>query len=629
MPKWGLTAAMRSTKPWGLAPGWLEPAKVVTDPVHGDIHLMRLEVAIIDSPPFQRLRRVKQLGTTHLVYPGATHTRFAHSLGAVKVAQDIVDTVLDHRSGRDAPDDLFTQWERELGTATEDGQYELGDESRRDFDRRVAEITVLARLGALLHDLCHVPFGHSIEDDLGILEAHDKNEQRFDRLWAGMHEPVRTAVALAGDLEADLRRLVLSKLQTSDVGAYPFVADVVGNTICADLLDYLRRDHLYTGLPLALGRRFEAGFYVLPDGDPLYERRLVLKIHRGGEERIDAITEILKHLRYRYELSERALVHHTKLAADAMIGKALEIWRDALWAEYAADLVSGSTAGAPEWSAGSDLADLGIALETAKIQPATVTGKVHEELDVAMTQRGDDGLLEYLRDLPDAPRPNVRHRDARRRRAVASLAGAVEDRALFKLVAIQRHTRRDRLDFYKKYGSPESRRRLERRAARFAEVRPAWKVVVWLPSPEMKLKVAEVLVDDGDEIRTFGTREKDGGKRRGTDIYEAHRDLWAVSIFVHPDVANDKSAKDLVIASLAADLDLQLGGMERELGSAPFEWPDLLALQALRQEVDSIFAGVEDAELIATHRRASARGPDSPRPAFKGLVEEYRALRAD
>lgn len=114
MPKWGLTAAMRTTKPWGLDEIWLEPGKVITDPVHGDIHLTHLEMAIVDSLPFQRLRRVRQLGTTHLVYPGATHTRFAHSIGAVKVAQDLIDIIVDQRSGRDAPEDLFTQWERAL-----------------------------------------------------------------------------------------------------------------------------------------------------------------------------------------------------------------------------------------------------------------------------------------------------------------------------------------------------------------------------------------------------------------------------------------------------------------------------------------------------------------------------------
>lgn len=289
--------------------------------MHGDIHLNALEVAIVDTPPFQRLRKVRQLGTTYLVYPGATHTRFSHSLGALKVVQDLVDIVVDQRSGRDPARDLFGQWEAQLGQRNEEGRYVLQPDKVRDFEQRVAEVTVLARLGALLHDFCHVPFGHSIEDDLGILPAHDKNQERFRKLWMRMPRDVRRLIDDSPELKGNLKRLIVSKADNLPEAKYPFVDDLVGNTICADLLDYLRRDHLFTGLPLALGRRFESGFYVLPDGDPLYQRRIVLRVHREGGERIDAITEILKHLRYRYELSERALVHHTKLAADAMVGQ--------------------------------------------------------------------------------------------------------------------------------------------------------------------------------------------------------------------------------------------------------------------------------------------------------------------
>jgi HD superfamily phosphohydrolase len=56
---------------------------------------MELERRLVDSPPFQRLRRVKQLGSTHLVHPGATHTRFSHSLGAVAVAQMLIDIAVN------------------------------------------------------------------------------------------------------------------------------------------------------------------------------------------------------------------------------------------------------------------------------------------------------------------------------------------------------------------------------------------------------------------------------------------------------------------------------------------------------------------------------------------------------
>lgn len=625
MPKWGLTTAMRATNPWGLAERWLEPGKVVTDPVHGDIYLNRLEVAIVDSPSFQRLRKVKQLGTTHLVYPGATHTRFSHSLGTLKVAQDLIDIVLEQRSGRDAQPDLFSQWEAELGDRQLDGRYEMSVEATRELNRRVAEVTVLARLGGLLHDLTHVPFGHTIEDDLGILKSHDANVKRLDRLWTDFPKEVRSAIAHAGLLEPNLRRLITSKAKHLPDPEYPFVDDVVGNTICADLLDYLRRDHLFTGLPLALGRRFEAGYYVMPDGDPLHQRRMVLRVHRGTEERIDAITEILKHLRYRYELSERALVHHAKLAADAMVGKTLEMWHDALWAESAADAVYGAED--DSWPGGHELHKLRDDLAAAGVKVKPISKGVRLEQDTAMTSRGDEGLLEYLRDLPTASRDGVRHRDGARRNAVAEMARALEERRLYKRIAVQPHTRKDKEAFWREHGTPDARREVERRAARFASVRPAWRILLWLPDPRMRLKVAGVLVDDGREIRRFVDREEDG-KGRGADIYDAHKNLWAVSVFVHPALEADAAQRELILASLSADLDLQLGDLAETLGPSPHEWPDRIALWHLEKELKEIFEAIEKEELIATRQRSlrAARGNDD-RPPLAGLVEEYRQLR--
>jgi HD superfamily phosphohydrolase len=87
MDAWGLSELQRSQRPWGLDIDWLSPGKVVTDPVHGDIHLLKIEVALLNSPPLQRLRRIRQLGTSNLIYPGATHSRLSHSIGTLYVAQ--------------------------------------------------------------------------------------------------------------------------------------------------------------------------------------------------------------------------------------------------------------------------------------------------------------------------------------------------------------------------------------------------------------------------------------------------------------------------------------------------------------------------------------------------------------
>ena len=96
------------------------------DPVHGLIKLTDQEVSIIDQLPFQRLRRIKQLAMAHLVYPGALHTRFDHSLGTLHAASRILEKVA--KSAQMCEVDVRT-----------------------------------VRLAALLHDIGHGPFSHVSE----------------------------------------------------------------------------------------------------------------------------------------------------------------------------------------------------------------------------------------------------------------------------------------------------------------------------------------------------------------------------------------------------------------------------------------------------------------------------------
>ena len=291
---WPLTRKqIHDSRPWDLALPELDPdhGKVITDPVHGDVLLMPIEVMIIDSPAFQRLRRVRQLGTTHLVYPGATHSRFSHCIGTLQVAQRLLDGLQSQRESVHSTPDLFQEWA------------EAGEDT---LERESARVVVLARIGALLHDLLHVPFGHSIEDELQLLDRHDANQARFERLWKELGDGVRQVLAREG-LDDALRPLIISKSgvngDVEDLGEnypYPFVADLVGNTICADLLDYLDRDHRSTGIPFSLGKRFTASFYAVPASNPIYPKKMAMRIDRKDHERTDVVTELLKALRYRY-----------------------------------------------------------------------------------------------------------------------------------------------------------------------------------------------------------------------------------------------------------------------------------------------------------------------------------------
>ena len=170
--------------------------KIINDPVYGFIRFPEPELMrIIDHPWFQRLRNIKQMGLARLVYPGAEHTRFAHSLGAC------------HLMGK-ALDELNAK-----GVRPEKDEY------------------LAARLAALLHDIGHGPFSHSLEYALtGI--SHEKISrlimERMDTEFGGM---LQKAIQV---FDHSYSRKYLHQLVSSQL-------DV-------DRMDYLNRDSFYTGV---------------------------------------------------------------------------------------------------------------------------------------------------------------------------------------------------------------------------------------------------------------------------------------------------------------------------------------------------------------------------------------------
>jgi len=107
------------------------------DSIHGFIEVSPLELKIIDSAPFQRLRNIKQLATTYLVYPGAEHTRFSHSLGVMHLVSRAYDSALSN-------------YKKDKGC-------ELFESPKKEWYRQIL------RLIALTHDLGHAPFSHASE----------------------------------------------------------------------------------------------------------------------------------------------------------------------------------------------------------------------------------------------------------------------------------------------------------------------------------------------------------------------------------------------------------------------------------------------------------------------------------
>lgn len=668
--------------PWGLPASLLAPAKVNTDPVHGDIQLTRLEQAIIDSPPLQRLQEVKQLGLTYLVYRGATHSRFSHVLGTLRVSDDLINAVLTHRNRPHARPDLFGQW-RELKLV-------------KDPEAEEARAIVLVRLGALLHDLCHVPFGHTVEDDLHILESHDKNGPRFDLIWpelsdfvldrvgeladiefqeasaaerklygsAGVSQDLlrdefknrvrTTLLSDSGELHKELRPLILGKEEGApdiDDHRYPFAADLVGNTICADLLDYLQRDHLYCGLPMSLGTRFLNGLFIVPQDRGPYQRRAAFNITRRGHERTDVVTELLKALRYRYELSERVLDHHAKLAADAMLGKAVELWRDATWLENLSSPLVKAVEGdssAKAFLANIEFTRLKERLVSLGLEAEASTGEdaAVQRLDKEFLNHGDGALLARIVKLAagkqDDSQPElIRAAVKRLKQRSAELAEDLSRRTLFEGAGRVSVNNAPADKLFKLYGDHESRTRLERMAERYAGIKTPGKVILWIPNPKMRLKLAEVLVDSGGTINTFVDYERPRAGR-GSDIYDNHARLWSLWVFFDrvPEKSEDSDLpqqvelqrqEKMVLAFLARQLGICWERYEERYGSEPSDWPFRLALSDLMDseprstEVSEMVPSLEARAAEASRHRLERNSPETTFASLRQLAEEVQS----
>ena len=171
--------------------------KIINDPVHGFITIPdELIFDLIEHPFFQRLRRIKQLGLSHFVYPGANHTRFHHALGAMHLMLEAIDVL--RSKNVDITD------EEKLGAA----------------------------IAILLHDIGHGPFSHTLEHSLLNSIHHEEVSllfmQRLNKEFNG--------------------RLDLAIAIFSNTYSKPYLHQLVSGQLDMDRLDYLQRDSYFTGV---------------------------------------------------------------------------------------------------------------------------------------------------------------------------------------------------------------------------------------------------------------------------------------------------------------------------------------------------------------------------------------------
>lgn len=166
--------------------------KIIRDPIHKNIHVSDICIRFIDTPEVQRLRRIKQLGLTYLAYPGATHTRFEHSLGVMYLA-DIFSKNLD------------------------------------EYDQK------LLKISALLHDVGHSPYSHDSEDVITryTKETHEDIGRILDR---------ETISSILEDIDLK-KRDILDIIRVKNP-----LGKILNGSIDIDKMDYLVRDSYYTGV---------------------------------------------------------------------------------------------------------------------------------------------------------------------------------------------------------------------------------------------------------------------------------------------------------------------------------------------------------------------------------------------
>ena len=175
----------------------IQISKILNDPVYGFITLNKgILLNIVDHPYFQRLGRIKQLGLTYLVYPGAHHTRFHHAIGAAHLMEQAVQTLKDNGI-------LISN------------------------DEKTAVI-----LAILLHDIGHGPFSHALENSFVTGISHEEISKFF---MNSLNHAFGGDLALAIEIFED---------------KYPkrFLHDLVSSQLDMDRLDYLKRDSFFTGV---------------------------------------------------------------------------------------------------------------------------------------------------------------------------------------------------------------------------------------------------------------------------------------------------------------------------------------------------------------------------------------------
>ncbi len=277
-------------------------------PIHGTIAVSRRELRLIDHPSFQRLRSIKQLGFADLSFPGATHTRYSHSLGAMHLATRLFDRMIPHGGDGVLP--------------------ELPERVRDRFRQTV-------RLAMLFHDLGHAPLSHTTEvlmltvGELGLGTFAGTDVRR-----KATHEDYTLKIVLDSSLGAllesefrdhdisakDVAELIVGttwqgasqRFRHGGLDYAPALRQIVSSECDADRMDYLQRDSFYSGVNYG---KFDADWLI----DNACAQEHDASIYLGIRSR--AIFSFEDFLLSRYHMFATVYLHYTPVIFEKMLAR--------------------------------------------------------------------------------------------------------------------------------------------------------------------------------------------------------------------------------------------------------------------------------------------------------------------
>jgi len=243
----------------------------IIDPIHDFVRVYDNELKIIDTPIFQRLRRIRQLSGAHLIYPGAQHTRFEHSLGVMHIAS------------------MAGQALAEKGVVSFDDIQNL-------------------RLAGLLHDIGHGPFSHLFEE---IFEE----KRKISHEDLGRDIILKTEI---GDIisKNGFDKKLITKLAFGD-SKLQFMNEIISGTLSADIMDYLLRDGYFTGAEHA-----KIDHHRLTHSLDVYKNKLAL----DKSSLVNFETMMIS----RFQMFKAVYFHKTVRAGEVMLLEAMDLAEDEL-----------------------------------------------------------------------------------------------------------------------------------------------------------------------------------------------------------------------------------------------------------------------------------------------------------